>query len=144
MEYPSGFKAEIHAKKPICGVLAVAVCAGVSYDVAHATVRKATFDRMPSRQRFGGRTYLRDLKTAMSRLGVKLSETIKVNAPMTVERFANDVAKPGISYLLNVPGHFVTLRDGVVIDQGQCLPVQLHKCKQRQVKKFVAVLGKGW
>lgn len=144
MEYPCGFVKEVHSRKPICGVLAVALCAGVSYDVAHAAVRKATFDANPSRQRFGGRTYLRDLKTAMTRMAVKLSPTIKVTQPMTVQRFTDDVAKPDITYLIQVSGHFMTLRNRILVDQSYNVPVELHKRRRSQVIKFVAVLGKGW
>lgn len=144
MEYPCGFDQSAMKHKPICGVLATALCAGVPYKVAHDRVREATFKANPNRQRFGGRTYLRDLKSAMASLGVKLSETIKVNKPMTVSRFAADVAKPGITYLLQVPGHFVTLRDGVLVDQTANALVNEHKVSRRQVQKFVAILGKGW
>ena len=144
MEYPSGFKAEIHSKKPICGVLAVAVCAGVSYDVAHAITKKVTLELMPERQRFGGRTYLKHLRVAMERLAVKLSPTIVVNKPLTVARFAREYAKPGMTYLLQISGHFLCVRDGIAIDQEQSLPVELHKCQRCQVKKFIAVEGKGW
>lgn len=142
MEYPSGFKAEVHSKKPICGVLAVALCAGVSYDVAHAACKRSML-ALKLGMRFRGRTYLRQLKHALSGLAVRFTE-YKQNDNPTIAHFAEFRAEPEVTYLLRVSGHFLTLRDGILIDQGACLPYSLHKCKGRHITHYLRIDGKGW
>lgn len=67
MDYPAGFFGSYHSQKPICGVLAVAIAAGVTYDVAHEGCKR----HLPKdRQRFGGKTYDFQRISAMNDLGV--------------------------------------------------------------------------
>lgn len=142
IDYPCGFDASVHSKKPICGVLAVALCAGVSYPVAHAAC-KASMKALKLGVRFGGRTWLTQIEHSLKGLAVRFAK-YRVHDNPTVGFFAAHRAEPGVTYLLRVKGHFVTLRDGMLIDQISNAPWQLHKTHRRHVTHYLRIDGKGW
>jgi hypothetical protein len=137
MDYPQGFFGSYHSQKPICGVLAVAIAAQVTYDVAHEACKR----HLPkSRQRFGGKTYDCQRDKALRDLGctVELVE-LKGSLLKVVEQL-----EAGSVYHLHYAKHVVTVCDGFVIDQG----AKLHYLAWPKVKttriKSVRKIMKGW
>lgn len=142
MEYPNGFCRDTHSRKPICGVLAVAFCAGVSFDVAHAACKRAMHE-LKLGVRFRGGTWLRQLKHALKGFGVRFTEYKPYDNP-TIELFAAHRAEPGFTYLLDTPGHFVTLRDGIVADQRHNCHYSVYPRRRKGIKAYLRIDGKGW
>lgn len=143
MEYPEGFYYSYHNQKPICGVLAVALAAGVTYDVANAACRDAMKVVEPRRQRFGGKTLTSQRELAMKRLGVKFERTDYVSQRPKVI----DVIKtfePGVIYQVVYCQHIATIRDGYLIDQHKHERIETLACANKRVKEVTKIIGKGW
>ena len=130
----------MHSKKPICGVLAVALCAGVSYDVARDACRRSMAE---GRQRFGGRTHHKQRIKALSSLAVKFVD-LTFNGNITLGNWVASYAVPGALYMVNVTGHVVAIRDGFVIDQFSRCHISQHTSRRKQVKNITRITGKGW
>lgn len=141
--YPEGFDATQDKNRPICGVLAVAIAAGVSFDVAFAACKR----NMPKhRQRMRGSTYKEQRDAALKELGVKFNARFRCNDIHTfsVLQFCEMHANDGFVYLLEVRGHVMTFRDGCIIDQGKYIPWQSYAKPRIKLKRVVKIIGKGW
>lgn len=140
--YPEGFDQSTMHNKPICGILAVAIAAGVKYDVAFAACKR----NMPAhRQRMRGSTYDSQRDKALSQLAVKFTvyDKDKVRHYSVLDFCANN-ADNGVVYLLEIRGHVVTLKNGFIIDQHACVPWQQYKHPRIKLKRVVQIDGKGW
>lgn len=142
MDYPVGFDHSKYSRKPICGVLSVAIIANVSFDVAHAALKNAMKVCLPHRKRFGGSINLAMYNLALDGLAVKYVRK-NVVGTLRLSRFAQVYAKPGVLYAVRVPGHIMTMRDGMVIDQHKHLHWSQLK-SDRKVTHYYEILGKGW
>ena len=142
-EYPEGFFSNYHSHKPICGVLATAMAAGVTYDVAHATCKQAMHDIFPNRQRFGGITYEPQIDLALKRLGVQFEKTVfNSHRPRFIDLVKE--FEPDVTYHVVTPKHIQTVRNGYVIDQGKLTRVELHSHANKRVRYIRKIIGKGW
>ena len=138
MEYPQGFFDTYHSQKPICGVLAVAIAAGVTYDVAHAACKR---NMAAHRQRFGGKTGDGQRVKAMAELGVK-TEYVELKGSL---KDVIEQLEPGIIYHIIYARHVISVKDGNIIDQsfnGHYLT--FSKVGSRRVKKVLKIIGRGW
>lgn len=125
MYYPSDWKEEL-ARKPICGVLAVAVVADITFEEATNLVKK---HMLPHQKRHGGKTYAEQRLGALDDCGVKY---MPINVKrQTLLRFLRD--NPEGTYMIEVTGHVVTYKDGLVIDQSEIAPVEEHWAKRKFV-----------
>lgn len=113
---------------PICGVFAVALAAGVPTDAAYTVI--AGYRKAPARWK--GRTHRKDRMKALKHFGVTAKPIYA--PPETVRRFAEYRARPGVHYMIEVAGHIMTLKDGVLMDQSQVEHYSTHKRKRCIVK----------
>lgn len=142
-QYPEGFFSSYHSQKPICGVLAVAIAAGVTYDVACQTLTDSLKVCHPQRQRFGGKTTIPQRNHALKALGVKFEETaIVAKKPRLIDAVKD--FEPGFIYLVVTPKHVQAIRDGYLIDQGRLQRVELCPQAKKRVSNILKVTGKGW
>lgn len=145
--YPEGFYAGYHSQKPICGVLAVALAAGVTYDVAAKRCKEAMHDIYPTRQRFGGKTSTPQRELAMKRLGVKFERTdIVSKRPKlidVVKTFEPDTMYH-VVYKYSGGGHILTVRNGYIIDQARLTLIELSPCAKKRICEVTKIIGKGW
>lgn len=137
--YPVGFSRSVHSTKPICGVIASAICAGVDYDVALAAAKRTLG---AGRKRFGGRMHFDHVQRTLCELGAVFEPMVLKpgHSPMTLGVFAKFRAKPGVTYLVFVTGHFVSLRDGHMIDQMFSGEVAHCRTRSRQVKGWIEIV----
>lgn len=143
--YPEGFFASYHGQKPICGVMAVAMAASVSYDIAHATCKRAMHEVNPKRQRFGGITIEPQIDLALKHLAVKFDKTIY--EPGHQPRFIDliETLEPDTFYHVIVPKHIMTVINGKVIDQNRFhKPVSETIYARKRVRYIRKINGKGW
>ncbi len=137
MDYPVGFFGSYHSQKPICGVLAVAIAAGVTYDVAHEACKRHL---AKGRQRFGGKTGDNQREQAMRDLGCTIeSVNLRGNLRSVIEQL-----EPGQTYNIVYARHVVTVRDGFVIDQQHKLHFLAWPKVARSRVKSVIKITKGW
>lgn len=143
MEYPVGFDQATYRKKPICGVLAMAMVCEVSWQVAHAACRQAMIDVNPHRKRFGGITNLEQLELVMSRQAVKFQKhDMTGKRILRLHDFVCYYSKPDITYLVRTPGHIMTVRNHCVVDQARSCNFLLRK--NTKVTHWYEITGKGW
>jgi len=58
----------------------------------------------------------------------------------TVNRFANEYARPGVLYAIRFTGHVMTLKDGFLCDQKQNCRVELHRYRKMMVTNTWEIL----
>jgi len=142
-EYPEGFFSNYHSQKPICGVLAVAIAAEVTYDVAAEHCKETMKICHPNRQRFGGKTTTAQRELAMQRLGVKFERTnIDSKKPKLIDLVKT--FEPGVLYQVVTPKHISCVKDGYLIDQGRLQRIELVSFARKHVREFTKIIGKGW
>lgn len=148
--YPDGYAG---STQPHCGVLALAMCVGVSFETAWATLAPACTARDP---KWTGRTYARERRDALQTLGVGYHERLAIPGPRwawmkdrdegvdfmprcTVATFAKKHAEPGVAYMVNIKGHVLTLRDGLLADQFGLAPVAQHGCARSMIIAVIEI-----
>ena len=141
IERPEGFIAS-HANRGICGVIATAICANVSYQVAWATLKQIMIEDEIG-QRFRGGTYKNQRNKALSRLAVK-HEEVKAGMGWKVWEFVAHVCEPGVMYMVCFKGHVFCIKDAWVIDQSYSGPIQAWKVRNKKVTYAIKIIGKGW
>lgn len=138
--YPDGF--DTTAKRVgNCGVLALAICAGVSYQVAWEACKRNLKLLGKDRQRMRVATNHAQRLASLRQLAVKCIEVDPEG--FTVRQFAERYADNGKVYMLRIKGHVVTLKGGFVVDQHRCLPWQQYN-KRRKILNAIRIDGKGW
>lgn len=137
MDYPVGFFGSYHSQKPICGVLAVAIAAQVTYDVAHEACKR----NLPkSRQRFGGKTYDVQRETSLRQLGCTVTH---IDLRGSLAKVISQLDKSKVYHIVYAH-HVVTVHNEMVIDQA----TKLHylawpKVNSKRVKSVIEI-KKGW
>jgi hypothetical protein len=135
MKYPADFTDDLR-KKPICGVLAVAVVAGITFAEATEVIKR---NLMPWQKRHGGRTYPEQLEASLRELNVNF-HVLPIMEKLTLERWITKYCNPGKTYMIATSRHFVTFRDGIVVDQYEINPISVfgaRRCFVRQVLEII-------
>lgn len=141
VNYPDGFDQSVMQNKPICGVLAVALAAGVAYDVAHSACKR----HMPSHaKRFRGGTYSGQREKALRDLGICFTNFNLDNT--TVLEFCAERASFNDSriYLIQIRAHVITFKNGFLIDQSICKPWQMYHHPRIKIKSVTRIDGSIW
>lgn len=143
MEYPQGFADTHWRKRGICGVLAVALAAEVTFEVAHAACKRAMHE-LALGQRFRGGTYHIQRLHALRGLAVRFTELDFKD--MSIRRFIDEFAEADTTYILATKSHVITLRNRIIADQANIKPSLQHKYGGRRVitKPVIRIDGKGW
>lgn len=145
---PTGYAAPRH--EPHCGVLAVAICADVPFEVAFETIKQAA----GRTGNWKGRTFLRDRTGALDAFGKYF--TVTRHAPRrvlqahrwpegwepscTLATFAKRHARPNTTYMIDVSGHTFTLRNGLIADQQGVRPYATDRLARCTVKSSTEIL----
>lgn len=132
--YPEGYTPA--AQEPHCGVLATAICAGVTFDEAREALLSpfATYG-IPAKYKGKlqrGMTWATQREAALLQMGVTYVSLTGLPA-MTLKTFVKRHAKAGRTYMVTVTRHVVTVRDGMVIDQSACAPVDQHPSRNKRL-----------
>lgn len=136
MNYPSDWKSE-YSKKPICGVLSVATCAGITFDEATKAIKA---NLQPWQKRHGGKTYHEQRVAALRSLGKEVIVTDVVGR-VTLGRVLREFDfKLDTYYMIMLSTHIVTLHNGWIQDQYELSPQDLNSNLRRQVKTIVEIV----
>lgn len=105
-------------RRPDCGVIAVAVAAGIDYWKAWNIIRAVG----GYTSRWKGSTWASDRAKALKRLGKRPPVKIQLPKGMTVKTFMRDHATPNVRYWVTTRNHIVTafVKDGEwhLVDQS--------------------------
>lgn len=121
-----------------CGVVAVAACAGVTYDIAWGLIQGYTAKRLGKRKWTGG-TFEWERAKALTALGVDHG-VCAFKRGQQFRTWARTQAKPGVTYMVTVTGHVVTYKDGVFMDQCGSGPVETSTVGRKQMRGVTQIL----
>lgn len=126
-------------RMPVCGVVAVAVAAGVSFATAwgllgqlHDADVRGFRDKGNRRRVWRGETTFTDRACALFSLGVRWRHEL-MNVPTKFFVWDRDVARPGVTYVVSLGRHVVVYRDGLTLDQNGVVDAQVHWARHRLV-----------
>lgn len=111
LEYPDGFTDDL-SRRGICGILAVAIAANVSYDKARAACKL-----FHPGKRLRGRTWHRQRMNALWSLGVRFVETEGEFGSARALLDSGQLKRDTL-YMLRVNGHAFCSFNGCVADQN--------------------------
>lgn len=136
LAYPADFN-PAWRNRPICGVLACAVAAGVSFQASwdwHAAFGNR--DGGAHRSSWRGATYRWRYPHMLKQHGKWLvrADPYKPIVPGSFD------AKSGRLYLVRSSGHAFILKDGWLLDQTGCAPIYSHRCRKRRIHWALEVL----
>lgn len=135
MNYPSDFTYEL-SKKPICGVLSVAMIAGCTFAEATKAIKN---NMMPWQKRHGGKTNHEQRLGALKELGVKFIDH-EVTSRKTLARVIEDIMFTGKTYMINMSSHVVTYKNGEVADQYEISHIRDHGSRRCFVRNITEIL----
>jgi hypothetical protein len=139
MNYPRDFNESLR-NKPICGVLAVAICAGTTFERATAVIKD---NMMPHQKRHGGKTFDEQIDNSLRDLGKRFYKIAswdqKERGRPTLRRAIEEYCVNGRTYMITTSRHVVTVRDGVVVDQTIMAPIAKHPAKRQFVVRIVEI-----
>ena len=114
-------------KLPLCGVMAVANCAGVAIQDA--------FEAFKAKFKLGGswkcRTNCNQLSAMLKHYNVKFQKTNSPNCNLA--RFIDWHTAKGKRYMVRTGNHFQYIEDGVVTDQRGSFPIDEFWGKRKMV-----------
>jgi hypothetical protein len=125
MQYPTDFTPELK-RKPICGVLSVAMTAGVTFKRATEVIKK---NLMPFQKRHGGKTYIPQRCNALKELGVAFKE-IPLPRRMTLATYVRNYCKPFTTYMITTSRHVVTVKNRIICDQIEIAHIDMHNARR--------------
>lgn len=128
MQYPSDFTEEMR-KQGICGVLAIAVAAGVTMAEAHDACKR---NLTPEQKRHVRRTFDPQIAAALRDLGKEVTD-YPIARRQTLRGWVADQMPPYETLLVFVSGHVMVVRDGLVLDQVACDFTPAHPASRRFV-----------
>lgn len=136
IQYPADYCPSL-ARRGICGVMAVSICAKVNFDIAFAAARRTLGD---DGKRFRGGMHVGHLLRCLEELGVNFNHAMMADdVNITLEQWVNTRPKWGETYIVYVTGHYVTTRDGHVADQGFNGHVSKSRTRRRKVLGWVRI-----
>lgn len=131
-EKPTGFALPQGARLgPNCGVTAVAVVCGISFDEAWNALR---FGRT---RNWKGRTTVSDwIRVLMSR---NVSHEVRLARRTTLQHWTTYYAKPGVTYMVRTTGHVQVVKDGWVLDQLGAKPIGLFWGRRKRLTHIIEI-----
>jgi len=132
MQYPVDFKEE-HRSQGLCGVLAIAVAAGVTLADAHEACKR---NLDADRKRHVRSTSVPQIEASVRDFG---KETVLYDVERTtVRRWAESFG--GRHAIVFTASHAMVYRDGLLCDQTEIAPAAQHDCKRRFVTQIMEII----
>jgi hypothetical protein len=129
------------SNEPNCGVTAVAVITGKPFYEVMETMRKL----LGHTRGWKGRTYWGCRKLALTHYGVPFTvdflATYKRGERLPLLSSYLKRLAPGVTYMVDVTGHSITVRDGMFADQcgPDWRPLQGHRLLRKRVHLIVRI-----
>jgi hypothetical protein len=125
---------------PNCGIVAAATFLNVPYRLIWDLYRI----RYKMGPRWRGVTLASNYPDLLEACGVPIfryEARREYGQKVNVRNFAKKYARPGVTYMLFVGGHFLTVRDGWASDQHACAPIDVHPAARKLVRSFFVRKG---
>ena len=116
-------------KLPLCGVMAVANCAGIAIQDAFEAF-KAKFKLGGS---WKGRTNCNQLSAMLKHYNVKFQWQKNVGGKISLARFIDWHTAKGKRYMVRTGNHFQYIENGIVTDQRGSFPIDEFWGKRKMV-----------
>jgi hypothetical protein len=123
---------------PYCGVTAVAIAAGVSFERAWTALSIAHGVTRPCEPWKGEATRL-TCGIALEYLGIKYRQIPLPKKRMTLVRFVYDRAVPGKRYLVFTTRHAQLVKDHLVVDQQGSAHIAAHGGRSKFVTDVIEI-----
>lgn len=124
------------AMGPVCGPHAIAIAAHLPLDRVMQQFAARRSQGWRGRTGYAERVYMmRELGVPHESVGVRL---IRGWLP-TLRHIVDNVLKPDHTYICQVNGHVVTVRDGWVSDQHKCCPLTESRSRRCRVKSILLI-----
>lgn len=136
MQFPADWTEDL-VRKPICGVLAVAVIAGVTFKEATLAIKA---NMLPHQKRHGGKTYHEQRLGALKQLGVEFHDQLRLDRITLNHWLCSSNPISGTMYMINVTGHVIIYKDGFVIDQRGKVPYEEYPNKRQYVRNVTRII----
>lgn len=123
---------------PNCGVTAVAIVAGVSFETAWSVIK--SIGRY--RGNWKGKTTFIEREKALQALGVAYQHVGGFGSPRfrpTLQSWVRDHARPGVRYMVQTTGHIQVVCNGMVADQHGVQPVSKHWGRRKRVRDVIEI-----
>lgn len=123
---------------PNCGVTAIAIVAGVSFNKAFAFIRDAS----GRAANWKGTTCIGDRRKAFHHFGIKVAEIdvpTRREGRMTLRTWIDHRARKGVTYMIDTTRHVQVVRDGVVTDQRGKKPIADYWGKNKIVTRVFVI-----
>ncbi len=133
------YRTESLGQKPICGLVAMSLVAGVSLQESIEAYQKAcvALGRKPMQGNWKGATYHRIRKYALEKLlNVDIEKT--KHSGISLKTFAK-YAEPNTMYMVRTTGHVQVYLNGCVVDQGGITPIEEFWGKRKRIKDVYIV-----
>lgn len=134
IEYPADYCPTM-SKRPVCGVMASAICAKVNFDVAFAAAKRTNHSK-----RFRGGMHFDHLARCLEELGVNFRFASN-NEGFQLQHWVALRCEPDQTYIIMVTGHYVTVRNGHVADQGYNGPLEKSRNRRSKVLGWVRIIS---
>lgn len=135
MDFPSDWTEDL-VRKPICGVLAVAVIASVTFHKATLAIKA---NMLPHQKRHGGKTYHEQRLGALKQLGIEFKDVMVRD--FTLNRyFQSGMLNSRDMYMINVTGHVIVYHDGYILDQRGKMPFEDYPNKRQMIKNVTRII----
>jgi hypothetical protein len=115
---------------PNCGVTAIAIVAGVSFETAWQVIGQHKSGN------WKGRTYRHDRIAALKKLGVRFKRLRQPSR--TLQTFVTDHTVRGATYMVELGSHMV--RVGLVADQSGVGPVAESWCRRHRTEEILQII----
>ena len=119
LQKPDGLALPLGCRRgPNCGVTAVAVATGKTFDEVWNYIRAKFY----SGKRWQGGTRERERAAALSHFG-RWNLTLPVKGKPSLQQWVKSHAQPGAIYIVRTAGHVQVVKDGWCLDQSGPAPV---------------------
>lgn len=126
---------EADARRPICGLVSIAIIANITIAEADQLARKY----FNHGKRFTGTTTHDQRMAVLNELGVAYRQVPFKRTSLAKYIRENIYYKPGF-YMINVTGHVVTFNNGLVADQCGSVPFEKHWSKRKFITNVTEIL----
>lgn len=117
---------------PNCGVTAVAIVCGLTFDEAWNKLRGNR------NANWKGRTYVEDLLKALYDHGIKYE--CRREFGYTLHTFVKCFARPGVRYIVRTSGHVQVVKDGWAVDQLGSKPIASFWGRRKRVSHVIEIV----
>lgn len=135
ISYPADYREEL-AKRGICAVMAIAICAEVDFDIAFAAARR-TYDG----KRWRGGMAAPHILRCLAEVGCEFADQTLTNKGEMLQDWVLLRADPEATYIVWSCNHAVTVRGRHVADQAHNGHIREFRYRRMRVQGWARIIA---